>query len=183
MPASRPLCLRPRGGAFGRSAWRRCSRSVSTCAPLFSSPRTDPLCRRLSPANSWSSSSTWIHAVLRSYSMSGPQGAGTYRISVKRADGAGSHYFHDRIHAGDMLQVSAPRGSFTLAAGDSPVVLLSAGIGATPVLAMLHSLATAAVHARDLVVLRRTQWQRTPICRGSSEASCASSPQPFLHRL
>jgi len=81
--------------------------------------------------------------ILRSYSMSGPQGIGTYRISVKRADGAGSRYFHDYIHAGDVLDVSAPRGSFTLAPGGSPVVLLSAGIGATPVLSMLHSLASA----------------------------------------
>ena len=79
----------------------------------------------------------------RSYSMSGPQDLGTYRITVKRADGVGSRFFHDRIHAGDMLQVSAPRGSFTLAAGENPVVLLSAGIGATPVLSMLHSLSTA----------------------------------------
>ena len=83
------------------------------------------------------------HPTLRSYSMSGPQGVGTYRISVKRAEGVGSRFFHDRIHAGDMLQVSAPRGSFTLAAGDNPVVLLSGGIGATPVLAMLHSLSAA----------------------------------------
>jgi ferredoxin-NADP reductase/MOSC domain-containing protein YiiM len=79
--------------------------------------------------------------VLHSYSMSGPQNAGTYRVSVKRAGGAGSRFFHDRLKTGDLLQVSAPRGSFTLAAGDTPVVLLSAGIGATPVLAMLHSLA------------------------------------------
>jgi ferredoxin-NADP reductase len=77
---------------------------------------------------------------LRSYSMSGPPGSGTYRISVKRAEGPGSHFFHDHIHVGDMLRVSAPRGSFTLAKGDSPVVLLSAGIGATPVLSMLYSL-------------------------------------------
>ena len=81
--------------------------------------------------------------ILRSYSISGPAGAGTYRISVKRADGAGSRYLHDRIRAGDLIQVSAPRGSFTLVAGDQPVVLLSAGIGATPVLSMLHSIATA----------------------------------------
>jgi ferredoxin-NADP reductase/MOSC domain-containing protein YiiM len=81
--------------------------------------------------------------VLRSYSMSGPPSAGTYRVSVKRSTGVGSRYFHDSIHEGDLLQVSAPRGSFTLAPGNNPVVLLSAGIGATPVLAMLHSLATA----------------------------------------
>ena len=80
--------------------------------------------------------------ILRSYSMSGPQGTGTYRISVKRADGVGSRFFHDRIQPGDILQVSAPRGNFTLASSDSPVVLLSAGIGATPVLSMLHALAT-----------------------------------------
>jgi ferredoxin-NADP reductase/MOSC domain-containing protein YiiM/ferredoxin len=79
--------------------------------------------------------------VLRSYSMSNAPGGGRYRVSVKRADGAGSRYFHDRVRAGDVLEVSAPRGSFTLAPGNRPVVLLSAGIGATPVLAMLHALA------------------------------------------
>ena len=89
--------------------------------------------------------------ILRSYSMSGPQGAGTYRISVKRADGLGSRFFHDRIHPGDMLQVSAPRGNFTLASSESPVVLLSAGIGATPVLSMLHAL--AAMHS-----MREVWW-------------------------
>ncbi len=47
--------------------------------------------------------------------MSGPPGAGTYRVSVKRSTGVGSRYFHDSIRAGDLLQVSAPRGSFTLA--------------------------------------------------------------------
>jgi ferredoxin-NADP reductase/ferredoxin len=79
--------------------------------------------------------------ILRSYSMSGPPG--TYRISVRRAPGKGSRYLHDHIRAGDLLQVSAPRGSFILARGNNPVVLLSAGIGATPVLAMLHSLAAS----------------------------------------
>jgi ferredoxin-NADP reductase/MOSC domain-containing protein YiiM len=86
--------------------------------------------------------------VMRSYSMSGPPGAGTYRISVKRADGEGSRFFHDHIRAGDLLLVSAPRGNFTLAADNKPVVLLGAGIGATPVLAMLHSLATGASSSR-----------------------------------
>ena len=81
--------------------------------------------------------------ILRKYSMSGPAGARTYRISVKRSTGAGSRYFHDSIRKSGLLQVSAPRDSFTLAPGNSPVVLLSAGIGATPVLAMLHSLAAS----------------------------------------
>jgi ferredoxin-NADP reductase/MOSC domain-containing protein YiiM len=85
--------------------------------------------------------------ILRNYSMSGPPSLGTYRISVKRAGGLGSSYLHDHTQVGDMLDVSAPRGSFTLAAGTGPVVLLSAGIGATPVLCMLYSLASAAANS------------------------------------
>ena len=81
--------------------------------------------------------------ILRSYSMSGPPSAGTYRVSVKLSTGVGSRYFHHNIRMGDLLQVSAPRGGFTLAPGNTPLVLLSAGIGATPVLAMLHSLASS----------------------------------------
>ena len=80
--------------------------------------------------------------LLRSYSLSGDPGAGTYRISVKREPhGAGSSFVHTRVHAGDMLEVAAPRGTFVLQPGDSPVLLISAGVGATPVLAMLHALA------------------------------------------
>src|SRR5580692_2443997 len=83
--------------------------------------------------------------LLRNYSMSGTPGATTYRVSVKReTNGVVSSYLYDHVHAGDILEVSAPRGGFILRSGDSPVVLLSAGIGATPVLAMLHSLSSAA---------------------------------------
>jgi ferredoxin-NADP reductase/MOSC domain-containing protein YiiM len=83
--------------------------------------------------------------LLRNYSMSGAPGARTYRISVKReTNGLVSSYLCEHVHAGDILEVSAPRGGFILRSGDSPVVLLSAGIGATPVLAMLHSLSAAA---------------------------------------
>src|SRR5215475_13325561 len=80
--------------------------------------------------------------LLRSYSLSGAPGAGTYRISVKREPhGAGSRFVHTRVHAGDVLEAAAPRGTFILQPGDSPVLLISAGVGATPVLAMLHALA------------------------------------------
>ncbi len=83
--------------------------------------------------------------LLRNYSMSGMPGDKTYRVSVKHeVNGAVSSYLHNCVRVGDSLEVSAPRGGFTLAPGDAPVVLLSAGIGATPVLAMLHSLASAA---------------------------------------
>jgi ferredoxin-NADP reductase/MOSC domain-containing protein YiiM len=81
--------------------------------------------------------------LLRSYSLSGPPDAGSYRISVKReAHGEGSQYVHTRVRAGDLLEAAAPRGTFVLQPGDRPVLLISAGVGATPVLAMLHALAS-----------------------------------------
>ena len=83
--------------------------------------------------------------VTRSYSLSGPPGASTYRISVKREpDGAASGYLHTCARTGDVLEAAAPRGSFVLQPGDRPVVLISAGVGATPLLAMLHALAAQA---------------------------------------
>lgn len=81
--------------------------------------------------------------IVRNYSISNFDDAGRYRISVKRATGTGSSYLHDHVKPGDIIQVSAPRGGFALAPGENAVVLLSAGIGATPVLAMLHSIATS----------------------------------------
>jgi ferredoxin-NADP reductase len=79
--------------------------------------------------------------LLRNYSMSGAPDAGVYRVSVKKEDhGKGSSFLHTQIKSGDILEASAPRGSFILRPGDGPVVLLSAGIGTTPVLAMLHAL-------------------------------------------
>ena len=81
-------------------------------------------------------------ALLRSYSLSGEPSEDRYRISVKREPrGAAGAYIDTQVQAGDVLETSAPRGSFTLQQGDGPVVLVSAGIGATPVLAMLHALA------------------------------------------
>jgi ferredoxin-NADP reductase/MOSC domain-containing protein YiiM len=80
--------------------------------------------------------------VIRSYSLSDMPGADHFRISVKReSDGIGSSFLCTHVREGDLLDVSAPRGSFTLRPADCPVVLLSAGVGATPVLSMLHALA------------------------------------------
>jgi ferredoxin-NADP reductase/MOSC domain-containing protein YiiM len=80
--------------------------------------------------------------VLRSYSLSGSQSTGRYRISVKiEPNGAAGTDLRDHFGVGDVLEISLPRGSFTLQAEERPVVLLSAGIGVTPVLAMLHALA------------------------------------------
>ena len=63
-------------------------------------------------------------------------------MSIKlEVNGAASTYLHNQVRLGDLLDVAAPRGNFTLQPGEKQVVLLSAGVGATPVLAMLHSLA------------------------------------------
>jgi ferredoxin-NADP reductase/MOSC domain-containing protein YiiM len=81
-------------------------------------------------------------APLRSYSLSGDPNAGTYRISVKREEhGQVSRWLHTHIRTGSTLDAAAPRGDFCLTDDSSPVVLVSAGVGATPVLAMLHALA------------------------------------------
>ncbi len=80
--------------------------------------------------------------VLRSYSLSDLPAADHFRISVKNElNGIGSSFLCNRAREGDLSDVSAPRGSFTLRPSQGPVVLLSAGVGATPVMSMLHTLA------------------------------------------
>ncbi|RTL77248.1 MAG: MOSC domain-containing protein [Bradyrhizobiaceae bacterium] len=79
----------------------------------------------------------------RNYSLIGGR-AGRYRIAVKREpEGIASNYIHTQLKVGETLQTSAPRGTFLLADGSSPVVLISAGIGITPLLAMLNSLVSS----------------------------------------
>jgi ferredoxin-NADP reductase/MOSC domain-containing protein YiiM len=81
-------------------------------------------------------------SLLRNYSLSGPPGAGYYRVSVKReSHGVVSGHLSTRLSVGDRIDIAAPRGTFTLDSTGGPVLLVSAGIGATPVLAMLRALA------------------------------------------
>ncbi len=80
--------------------------------------------------------------LMRSYSLSGAPDTAQYRVSIKcEIGGAAGTYLDRRIGIGDTLEVSAPRGSFTLSPSERPLVLASAGIGVTPVLAILHALA------------------------------------------
>src|SRR3569833_770015 len=82
--------------------------------------------------------------LFRSYSISGPPSTERYRISVKiEPNGLAGTHLSQHVHVGDTLDVSSPRGSFILQAAEGPLVLLSAGIGSTPVLAMLYALASA----------------------------------------
>jgi ferredoxin-NADP reductase/MOSC domain-containing protein YiiM len=81
--------------------------------------------------------------VMRSFSICGTPSVTRYRLGIKHeANGVASTYLAERAQIDDELEVSAPRGAFVLQSGEGPVVLLSAGIGVTPVLAMLQALAT-----------------------------------------
>ncbi|WP_067897464.1 MOSC and FAD-binding oxidoreductase domain-containing protein [Nocardia vaccinii] len=81
-------------------------------------------------------------APVRSYSLSAMPDAGGYRISVKHEPhGTVSDYLTTKVRPGDVLDAAAPRGEFVLDEGTGPVLLISAGIGLTPVLSMLHELA------------------------------------------
>lgn len=78
--------------------------------------------------------------VERSYSLSGSPAAPTWRISVKcETYGIASRFLHDRIGIGDEIDARPPQGDFTLPQGDRPLVLVSAGVGITPMLSMLHA--------------------------------------------
>ncbi len=87
---------------------------------------------------------------VRTYSLSGAPDDGGYRISVKREmHGLVSSHLQSRLRRGDRIEVAAPRGTFVLDDGSEPVLLISAGIGQTPLLAMLHRLASE--HSRRVV--------------------------------
>lgn len=82
----------------------------------------------------------------RNYSLSDRPGAGHYRITVKREPGSPpgliSNYLHDRVREGDVLQLGPPCGEFTLdvaKAGGRPLVLISGGVGLTPMVSMLKT--------------------------------------------
>ena len=83
------------------------------------------------------------HWHIRQYSLSAAPNGQQYRIAVKREDGGVvSTHLHDRVREGDDLLVHVPAGDFTLRAGTRPLVLLSGGVGVTPLLAMLHAALT-----------------------------------------
>ncbi|MFJ4455686.1 pyridoxamine 5'-phosphate oxidase family protein [Pseudomonas sp. NPDC089392] len=77
-------------------------------------------------------------ALIRTYSLSSAPSDGYVRISVK-SQGPASQYLHERVVAGDVLNVRPPMGSFTLDQQSTrPLVLIGAGVGITPLLAMLR---------------------------------------------
>ncbi len=80
---------------------------------------------------------------IRQYSLSAASNGQSYRIAVKREpQGKASNFIHDQLQVGDQVEVTAPGGDFFMeVAPDAPVCLISAGVGQTPMLAMLQTLA------------------------------------------
>lgn len=120
-------------------------------------------------------------SLLRNYSLSGPPDTGYYRISVKHEhDGAASGYLHTQLAVGDQLDVAAPRGTFILDRSQAPVLLMSAGIGATPVLAMLQALARQ--HSdREIWWLHGARGGRDHAFAAEARALVASLPNVRSH--
>ena len=100
---------------------------------------------------------------IRQYSLSDAPGKDYYRISVKREtgtpnpDGVVSNYLHDDVKEGDILKISAPAGEFILdTEKEVPVVLLSGGVGLTPMVSMLKTVAELQPK-RDVTFVHATQ--------------------------
>lgn len=105
-------------------------------------------------------------ALVRTYTVSSAPSDGHIRISVKR-QGKASFHLHDKVQVGDVLEVRAPVGSFTLTeSATRPVVLLGAGVGITPMISM----------ARELVAQNIAQQKARPIHLFQSARSLADLP-------
>lgn len=79
--------------------------------------------------------------VRRTYSLSNAPRGDRYRITVKREPfGLASRHLHDRVQIGAFVDAGTPAGEFILSGSGRPVVLISAGIGITPIVSMLHAL-------------------------------------------
>jgi ferredoxin-NADP reductase/MOSC domain-containing protein YiiM len=113
--------------------------------------------------------------LIRNYSLSNFPGAGKFRISVKReTHGAASQYIHSHLRIGDTVDVAAPRGTFVVNDGAGPLILLSAGVGVTPLLSMLHWLAETASR-------RQVWWLHG--ARDGTENPFAAEAAELLNRL
>lgn len=79
----------------------------------------------------------------RTYTLSGPDtDSHHYRLTIKKeTTGLVSRHVHDALKTGDLIETRPPSGTFQLPDGNEPVVLISAGVGLTPMVSMLHSLA------------------------------------------
>lgn len=120
--------------------------------------------------------------ILRTYSLSGSPHDPHYRISVKREPfGLASRYLHDELQVGQRVSAATPRGSFTLDGGsERPVALVSAGVGLTPFVSMLHALAVDSPSRPVCFVHGARDGDHHPL-RREVERLVASSQGAHLH--
>ncbi|MGD6792619.1 NO-inducible flavohemoprotein [Metabacillus indicus] len=124
----------------------------------------------------------------RQYSLSGGPERPYLRISVKREEkglesGKVSNYLHSHIQAGDTLEISAPAGEFTLnEADETPVTLISGGVGVTPFMSMLASLA-AKQRDREMTFIHATQNSGTHAFKSAVAALCSNMPNSSVYTI
>ena len=113
--------------------------------------------------------------LIRNYSISAHDGPGRYRITVRRDDhGRAGRFLHEHVRVGGTIDVAAPRGTFVLRPDESPLLLASAGVGVTPLIAML----------REVVRIRRpgpVWWVH--VARSPVEHVFASEAERLLKQL
>jgi ferredoxin-NADP reductase/predicted pyridoxine 5'-phosphate oxidase superfamily flavin-nucleotide-binding protein len=118
--------------------------------------------------------------VTRTYSLSGAPGAARWRISVKREEGGlVSRFLHDTVDVGTRIGARPPAGDFVLhgstgAEGGAPVILIAAGVGITPLAAMLHALANGG-SPREVVLVHGV--------RDGEHAPLAAETRALVDRL
>ncbi|MFB0620012.1 globin domain-containing protein [Streptomyces sp. AGS-58] len=124
---------------------------------------------------------------IRQYSLSGAPGERVRQISVKRVDGGTapdgevSHHLHARVRPGDLLELSEPYGDLVLAGGpDTPLLLASAGIGVTPMVAMLADLA-ASGHRGPVTVVHGDRSPAEHALRAGQRAYAGELPESAVH--
>ncbi|MFJ7177596.1 globin domain-containing protein [Streptomyces massasporeus] len=124
---------------------------------------------------------------IRQYSLSGAPGPDLRQISVKRVhtadapDGEVSNHLHARVEVGDVLDLSEPYGDLVLDAdSDTPLLLASAGIGVTPMTAMLAHLADSG-HRAPVTVVHADRSPATHALRTDHEAYAAKLPDAAVH--
>jgi nitric oxide dioxygenase len=127
----------------------------------------------------------------RNYSLSDRPGLGYYRISVKRETGptveapagAVSNYLHDHVHQGDVLEIGPPCGEFTLdlaRVGERPIVMISGGIGITPLMSMLESVAYDGVKS-SVYFIHAARNSRHHVFANEVRRLAAECPNIYAH--
>ncbi|GGN84697.1 hemin transporter [Streptomyces albiflavescens] len=123
---------------------------------------------------------------IRQYSLSGAPGSSAHRISVKRVhgdaapDGEVSNHLHARMEVGNRLRLSDPYGDLVLDADEAPLLLASAGIGVTPMIAMLEQLAVTG-HRGPVTVVHADRSPAEHALRADHEAYAGKLPDAAVH--